>query len=308
MSRTSIDLSRNLTATGLSIGRQSAAFGFYYYGNVCEMVAYNRQLDAPTLNRVHAYLGNKWGITVYPTNVHPMYGLLPSTPAFSPIYAGGLVGWFDAADSNNMTFSNNVVTRWSNSAKLTDAIRTGALGGTYDGTTKGVTGYFKLTDDFLTTELNFFSVAYLSDLTTVFSFGPSLSQASASVSSQTMTFYSSRVPTPAYSAQTTFNTTASPNLIQCVADVSVWIFGVQVDLSGPMSGFNSVSQALVWSNTSNFFGLSNSTMTGTTHEVLIYNRVLEPAMRKRIEGYLAWKWNLTSVLPSNHPYKYVRPL
>lgn len=30
-------------------------------------------------------------------------------------------------------------------------------------------------------------------------------------------------------------------------------------------------------------------------------------LRQQVEGYLAWKWNLVSVLPSGHPYKTYRP-
>jgi hypothetical protein len=28
---------------------------------------------------------------------------------------------------------------------------------------------------------------------------------------------------------------------------------------------------------------------------------------EKAEGYLAWKWGLTSLLPSSHPYKTVKP-
>jgi prepilin-type N-terminal cleavage/methylation domain-containing protein len=34
---------------------------------------------------------------------------------------------------------------------------------------------------------------------------------------------------------------------------------------------------------------------------------LSAANRQRLEGYLAWKWSLTSNLPANHPYKTVAP-
>ena len=30
-------------------------------------------------------------------------------------------------------------------------------------------------------------------------------------------------------------------------------------------------------------------------------------MRQKIEGYFSWKWNLVSLLPSNHPYKTAQP-
>jgi hypothetical protein len=38
-------------------------------------------------------------------------------------------------------------------------------------------------------------------------------------------------------------------------------------------------------------------------EVVVYNRQLELGDRQEVEGYLAWKWALTSSLPNGHPYK-----
>ena len=43
--------------------------------------------------------------------------------------------------------------------------------------------------------------------------------------------------------------------------------------------------------------------TGTISEVLIYNQFLSTYQRQAIEGYLAWKWNIISSLPANHPYR-----
>lgn len=41
---------------------------------------------------------------------------------------------------------------------------------------------------------------------------------------------------------------------------------------------------------------------GSIGEVLIFNVVLDDANRQKVEGYLAHKWGLTSVLPVDHPY------
>lgn len=38
-------------------------------------------------------------------------------------------------------------------------------------------------------------------------------------------------------------------------------------------------------------------------ELIIYNNALNTFGRQQIEGYLAWKWGVTSLLPSSHPYK-----
>jgi len=50
--------------------------------------------------------------------------------------------------------------------------------------------------------------------------------------------------------------------------------------------------------------------TGYFYEILVYNTALSTADRQKIEGYLAWKWNLQTQLSSNplHPYLSLRPL
>jgi hypothetical protein len=46
---------------------------------------------------------------------------------------------------------------------------------------------------------------------------------------------------------------------------------------------------------------------GVICEVVSYGSTLSTTDRQKMEGYLAWKWNLVSLLPSNHPYKNSRP-
>jgi hypothetical protein len=42
-------------------------------------------------------------------------------------------------------------------------------------------------------------------------------------------------------------------------------------------------------------------------EVIFYYGDVTESQRKRVEGYLAWKWGLQNSLPSNHPYSKFRP-
>jgi hypothetical protein len=42
--------------------------------------------------------------------------------------------------------------------------------------------------------------------------------------------------------------------------------------------------------------------SGYIMEILIYDRILSDSERKKVEGYLAKKWNFQSRLPTNHPY------
>ena len=60
-------------------------------------------------------------------------------------------------------------------------------------------------------------------------------------------------------------------------------------------------------------GIDSANTTGTTgfigniSEILIYNRTLTSTEQRTVEGYLAWKWNLVTSLPSTHPYSYLNP-
>jgi hypothetical protein len=49
----------------------------------------------------------------------------------------------------------------------------------------------------------------------------------------------------------------------------------------------------------------NNSMAGTyqLNEVLIFNRFISATERQQIESYLAYKWNLQSVLPTSHPFR-----
>lgn len=47
---------------------------------------------------------------------------------------------------------------------------------------------------------------------------------------------------------------------------------------------------------------------GSIGEVIVYGTVLSAAERQQVEGYLAWKWNLQSNLPSYHLYKNYPPI
>ena len=52
---------------------------------------------------------------------------------------------------------------------------------------------------------------------------------------------------------------------------------------------------------------SNHKYAGALHEVILYNAPLPIEDQRRIEGYLAHKWNLTTQLPTTHPYKDTEP-
>lgn len=52
---------------------------------------------------------------------------------------------------------------------------------------------------------------------------------------------------------------------------------------------------------------SNSAFMGYIGDVIVCSSSLSTADQQRLEGYLAWKWGETGLLPSGHPYKSAAP-
>ena len=47
--------------------------------------------------------------------------------------------------------------------------------------------------------------------------------------------------------------------------------------------------------------------TGVISEIIVYNSSLSTSQQQTMEGYLAWKYNINSQLPSGHPYYTLKP-
>lgn len=84
----------------------------------------------------------------------------------------------------------------------------------------------------------------------------------------------------------------------------VYIDGSITTNSSNTAGFNTgvSSSAYLFSNP-----VSAGLWPGSIQEYVIFNRNLTLDERQKFEGYLAWKWNLVSKLPANHPYKTFKP-
>ena len=95
------------------------------------------------------------------------------------------------------------------------------------------------------------------------------------------------------------------------------LLGLRVASNGfPSVGINapstyaphSVSNAAIGFRPTYFCGYAGFSQSwGTVNEFVQYNSNLSLTDRQKIEGYLAWKWDLVASLPSNHPYKTVQP-
>jgi len=81
-----------------------------------------------------------------------------------------------------------------------------------------------------------------------------------------------------------------------------WINGSQALSTSTASGFyDDAASTLTLGNYSSWGG------TGIMGEALCLSTAIGTTDRRRLEGYLAWKWGMQSNLPSSHPYASARP-
>ena len=59
---------------------------------------------------------------------------------------------------------------------------------------------------------------------------------------------------------------------------------------------------------SRFYIDAGNNMVGNIAEVIVFNSQLATAARQKVEGYLAWRWDLKNLLPSGHPHKNAAPI
>jgi hypothetical protein len=298
----------NATITTVALG-SSTTTATSFVGQFAELIAYNRALDFDSIDRVHAYLGTKWGINVVPTMPHPLGSADPTSAPFLPGLSGGLTGWFDATDISSFLFSNTSVIGWSNKAATGNIVRTVASAvGTYNSTLRGV--------DLQQMSLPPRAIGFVGSMVGVVT--PTNPPASptfnifganaAFIFGQGTTF----VFADSFGGGSTYATATG------IAQNVPHLVCIQADIVGSQIGrLNGSSMRTIYN--APFRGAVNtgqSTATignataglGLYNELIVYDKLKSLDEIVKIEGYLAWKWNIVSNLPATHPYKNIRPL
>jgi hypothetical protein len=242
---------------------------------------------------------------------------------FSPLNISGIQLWLDGSDSSTLSLSGTTVTQWRDKSGLGN--NTSATGGTNTYTTNAINGLSAVslnnswltggfTTTFTGTQVQAFAVATLSSGAgtwgRVLSLGrPGVNDYNATDTTFMIIRYSGgqsvgigrnssylSVGIPAYS---------TPFIVQSSHNGATEAIGVNGTLTpstqntGVGSGFNITS-----------YGIGTNTNTGDATywagyvgEVIYYTGLLTTLQIQQVEGYLAWKWGLQSLLPSGHPYK-----
>lgn len=301
--------SRNVSAIGGTI------FTYAERAAVVSNIIANTATN-PTNAAVLAAAASDIGVTVtspfLPTNANT-----PQVIPWTPINSTGLNVWLDGADpagTGTPPSSGATVSTWAdksgNSYSTTSVVGTPAP--TYS-PTSGIlmngSSHYTLPNGsipFNNTSYSIYSVVKSSDIVTKGWFG-------AGTAATTSTGLSLRVdsgPIRVYWNGNDLLTSAS--VVQNVT----FLFATQYQTAGQRTAFfngsavtSDTPSARSQPNTGNVIGktVDTAAMPGSIGEVLVYNVNHTLAQRQQIEGYLAWKWGLQTLLPITHLYYSAAP-
>jgi len=289
-----------------------------------ELIATSNALSSSDRQEVESYLSAKWGLSAQLPSSHPYKNFQPSGdewfPPNLPTTISGLALWLDTAES--ATITSNIaggVTGWAD--RSGNGCNATAGGSFYPSFSPGGGILFNGTNNFFTTNLTVNSTTH----TLIAVHSP------ASVSRNTSLFrfqgieyivfpyrQNDNTPPRGYinSGGSTIIFNNSPlvdnsvpgavNLI--IADISPT--AQQVYLNGTLQASASSAITSFTSDTLNigsYIG-SGEFYGGTLYELIVYNQYFEQSERQLLEGYLAWKWNILTKLPSGHPFSKESPI
>ena len=306
--------------------------------NIYEMIIYTGTLTTAQRQQIEGYLASKWGILgslvssnpasgnirklIYPNidiSRPPVYSVMRNGVKWTPLQIPGCTLWLDAADATSITVSNGNATQWrdksgfsnNGTAVGTIAYRSAAIN-TYNAMSYSgaASTYFRGSNSNSTNVLTCFSVATMNSGT--YGSGRILSLGLAGTVDYNDTRYCAAIERGgaginAYRAGAPLGTSA-------LSAFSVPFLCCSLFNGTNHTMFMNGTPGTTVASTGNFayrvYNIGNSLgeenlvwWNGFIGEVIGFNGALSTRQRQQVEGYLAYKWGLRSVLPTNHPYK-----
>ena len=242
------------------------------------------------------------------------------TPYFSPLNVSGCVLWFDAADTNTMTFSGTTVTSWT--SKGSSAVSTNVAVGSFTNPT--YTSYnslpalgFNGTSTYIRTG----NASVPGTGTTWITCSVNLTPVTASTPVDSSVVLATESPSERsirYCETTGITYYAINSNLTNTAGILRGVFnenanGIRgyMDTASYFTGFTNGTQTVSNTTAVNYVATANQPflmgkwasgfLNGYIYESLVYNRTLTLAEYRQVEGYLAQKWGFTASLPAGHP-------
>jgi hypothetical protein len=311
----------------LCLGGRADAFtgmnGLFY-----EVMVFNFPLSTGQRQFVEGYLAWKWGLFASLPTAHPYYAAAPNinTLFFQPTQIVGLNLWLDINDPlNNGTVpsAGTAISTWYDKSPLVNnAVNSTGPAVNLSNDGRNYMGFVGNTKYNLTP-----ITAMLSNYFTVFAVetctnnqwllapqnytGGGATPNSIWIKQNLVQVYNTSYYqlTPAYDSAVdhvwSFSFTSLPQAYSFAVYLNGTYSAPQSNAAVTWSGFLALNPTAVIGNTG--WDNINSGYSGKIRELLIYQGNILTADRQVIEGYLAWKWNLQSSLPTNHPYSSVVP-
>ena len=294
-------------------------------------------LTTPQIQQIEGYLAQKWGLTanlppghpgltqtIYTSNYNaknpgiattPSRAMtnLPYTNLFSPTSSsiGACQLWLDGTDTagtGTPPANGTTVSTWvDKSGNGRNAVA--VVAGTYSSAQKSITfsgtNYYNSSYTAAPTSETLFIVFNLTTNTNPFLIASSTCGGRVADPTELLVFTGGAICYTNGAATTSYITLGSNTLGIVVTDGT----NNYVSLHGALMLSGPVSVSYTGGTTTQIGGAvgANYLTNGYINEVIAYNSVLGTTQRQLVEGYLAWKWGLTSSLPSTHPFKSVPP-
>jgi hypothetical protein len=315
----------NVTASGGGSYRTDSvtySINTGWYNNSChcaEILMFNTEITISQRQIIEGYLAWKWGLSSSLVTGHPYIKLPPSSPIpFLPTNFSGCKIWLDGVDTagtGTAPANGASVSSWVDKSGSSNNFTASGTAATYSGIYNAVSFNNSLyTSSYSaapTTETIFivFNTSSTSSGTSSIVGGNTngsrgiyggYTQTGGSGSIGTV---SSGVGWGAYSGAgiVTIGNTA---LITAQFNAGTSYISLNGSLTIFTGGMGFTSSTVTYLGKENG---ANNAFSGYAMEIIFYNVYLSTANRQKVEGYLAWKWNLTTFLPLTHPYKLYPP-
>ena len=331
---TTNNLTPTFFATGTASSQQiGSAVGSDFY----EVMVYDGLMTSAQRQQFEGYLAQKWGLTanlppghpgltqtIYTSGYNAKNPGIATTPSramtnlpyinlFSPTSSsiGACQLWLDGTDTagtGTAPANGTTVSTWvDKSGNGRNAVA--VVAGTYSSAQKSITfsgtNYYNSSYTAAPTSETLFIVFNMTTNNNPFLIASSTCGGRVADPTELLVFTGGAVCYTNGAATTAVVTLGSNTLGIVVTDGT----NNYVSLHGALMLSGPVSVSYTGGTTTEIGGaLGAQYLTnGYINEVIAYNSVLGTTQRQLVEGYLAWKWGLTSSLPSTHPFKSVPP-
>ncbi len=302
-------------------------------GRMSEIITYNRILTTAEIQLVEGYLAWKWGVTSNVISTHPYYTWRPFLRAFTPCDVTTLPTlWFDAANLGTMASNTSNLTTWSNlgvyscnavsNVAGSNTIRTGVnTQNRLNVASVPANGHMTIPATIFTNQARSFFTSF--KVTTAIGSG-----------SEFQWFASSNTMSGGGMVATLYNVSPGGTYRYALHRLGTGDLISYDTTTDPLNNFYQIALVNDGTATSNNVGTWNGSTMGLTAnslanyvlnepysiafytrtttfdigDMILYNVTLSSSDRQRVEGYLAWKWGITSLMPAAHPYRYVMPM